>query len=357
MMRDLEMTYGGIVAQQSHSADERGLEELPKLFSELPSQNFELGSQAAASIFEFLAQVLLTGMKQPPVVFFRDLVEQMNHDSVEQPGILRLQSAVQEAGEEAADKSPMKTAALFLLGLLRRSLLSAFFRYLAGATTQKKISYFEDSLLHNRQLCLKLAEYCERIDLLDVTGDLPISKLRHALLPVSPDRFLMRINESVNNFVTQFRGWIFDGCDPSKYPSREILMVVDLVTTALLLLDDGKMANLEVLWELFEQICAARRPHVRFQEFVEIMEREEKFSSARKKRVMNVLWGLLVNGLLPFWMVFLVGATATKHISTPAYWRDQLNCVRMGHALLPLRGVPIEMKQIEFQKHMDSCFA
>ena len=341
--------------QSSGDQSEDFIAQIKKLFNQSNKQIsptdfvIDLSMQESVNLICQIALFFSTGLRCHSSVLFNRLYNQMNEDSRGRANIVSLQTALLQAKSTVTDiTGSYRFTVFYILHLIQLAQCSSSLRYMSGLLTFKKKNYYGDALILDSNLCNQLSEEVEKIECVQIQGGLIRINIPDSVPATSGDRFALRVSGIVDSYLRKTRNWLLQGVEINSEQTKPLADVLKIFIKSFLIQKNGSCLSLDALYEIFELIASLSDQnnsvldpccdHPAYKRFVEIFRGKDV---TRHWDTKTKIWVTILNALnekiLPYIILFGVTIPQTKTTMNPAYFRDPVSCLRIAHALLPMK--------------------
>jgi hypothetical protein len=313
------------------------------------------GNPNALASIVLLAELLLAGTRSTPIGLVANLLAEL--ETAVQSGLVlsNLLVAVLTAKGTIKEVAPLKYTARFVYALLKDGQLSALFAFLARSDVFVPGNYYADSPLRRSDLCEQLSVAIQQIEMGELQGELNLQSIAALPKPITGSVFAWRVECEVHQYVSKVQGWLFENAAVGNLHLTHLAAVVKLAVRGILMQASGEVAPMEALWDIFEAAGSASVAHESFPEFKRLLAEKDVASALTRsfRKAVTMLYLMLVNGLLPYLPVYVIGLKPPRKCPDPMYWKDEAACLRLGCALLPLKNIGVEVDQAAFRAQFE----
>lgn len=282
----------------------------------------DLSSSRAGELVTEVASFIANGLKLSMQEMLNKLAAKISEDSCERPNLVALHEAIVKAKGAAKDQSALRSAGQFVVSLLKDRHLSVLFRYLGDAVKLKRQLYYSDADIHDFVTCTNLSTLVEKMECMDIQGDLRVSNIPKYTTPVSLEKMLRRITTVINEYKAQMTVWLIQGVDIGRYQLDLLTEIAKVYFNVILCREDGGQASIDSIWDIYDGIAQTGCLHSAFPQYMEAykeVKRRTLLSAAKRGILMTYL--LLQSQILPYVFVFLAQFTLRSTFFIPRYWK------------------------------------
>ena len=282
----------------------------------------DLSSSRAGELITEVASFIANGLRLSMQEMLNKLAGKISEDSCERPNLVALHESIVKAKGNAKERSTLRSAAQFVVSLLKDRHLSLLFRYLGDAVRLKKQLYYSDADIHDFVMCSNLSALVEKIECMDIQGDLRVSNIPKYTTPVSLEKMLRRITSVVNEYKTQLTAWLIQGVDIGSHQLDLLMEIAKVYFDVILCREDGGQASIDSIWDVYDGIAQMECQHNVFPQYMEAykeVKRRTLLSAGKRGILMTYL--LLQSQILPYVFVFLAQFTLRSSFFIPRYWK------------------------------------
>jgi hypothetical protein len=315
----------------------------------------DLSFNSTADLISEIACFFVVGLRTRLYTVFAQLSARITKDSTERADLVPLDTAIRIA-HGTAERSDMRAAASYAVALLKDAQLAALLRYLSNLGWYLREWYYDDALVRDAKLCLKLAGIAEDIECKTIRDPFDIESIPEVAPPVPIDRFVVRVQGAINGFLESARLALIQGEGEKAGKGEQLWDIARLFVHALVTLENGNLAPLEVLWDVFDAVQTAKVEHSQFPAFLDIIDQDPEVNAVlagTRKKVVGLLYALLKRSLFPYAIMFTAAISPPPKLAKPFYWSSPASILKLAGAFRALDDVAVDFTFDQFETLCD----
>ena len=320
------------------------LEKLVDAAVTAPVLNF--ASPESVALFTELCFLLVSGMKRSIVYTTDRITSYVERLPTDRASNVSLQAAFMRAKSSPKRKTPMKYVADLLASLAFDAQLSVFFRFLADAVVFKQKYYYADADIFTYDTCQRIADLVERVEALDFVGEKSIEVGNPTVIP-RLSLMEKRVMATLREYLSSIRTSLIEKKEVGGLSNTYWVEAAKLFVDCLLTQDNGQLATLAQLWDLFRAIDAFKCQHAQFPAYKRIFGRvSSAMTMMSDSKAAKLIYKLHKHGLVPYVFIFL--ASDTRVPFKGFYWQTIEGCLRLANSFKPVAECRISMDRESF---------